>query len=406
MVADMFGGASDQVMGFVTSGGTESLMLAVRTYRNWGIKERGHQIGEGVIIASTSVHAAVLKAKEAYLVNIVLVPTDEAGVIDLKELEKTVRKYGNRLIAVIGSAPSYPMGVMDPIQEMAIIAKNNGCGMHVDCCLGAFIINYLDAYDTRYLALSGVTSLSADTHKNGLAPKGSSVLITKRLQSKNIAYYSIYSLPGWSGGVYGTPKDAGSQSCVQSFNALLAMLGTGKKGYKQIAVAIHEATDRLAQLILQYTGKLKLISTPQVNVVAFQIDKLWGLQKGAIYAFAHEMDKRKITLNTMNDEKVHFCVTARFAHDLNGYHAFQKAIEESLMSVKALNDDLIKTGKKFSGDAGMYCALEAAMTPVRQEMSKQKYFENLLLGQQGAKDAIRAYFLAQLDPFQKSSAFN
>lgn len=392
IVADMFGGKVNEVMGFVTSGGTESLMVAIRAYRDWGMKHRGHEPGEGVIIASDMVHAAIQKAGKAYCVEVVLLESDENGRMDLEALKSAEKYYGDRLIAIIGSAPCYPTGVIDPIAEMAAIAKKNGCGMHVDCCLGGFIVNW--NAERQYLTIPGVTSLSADTHKNGMAPKGSSVLVTKAMGDTNLAYYSIYSIPGWSGGAYGTPKDAGSQSCVQSLNALIALLGTGKDGYERLKHVVTFKTMGVASVIRQCEGKLKLIAPEEANVVAFKIDEKWGLGKGATYAFAHEMSKRNFVLNAINHDAVHFCVTVRFANDIDAIEKFSRAVNECLRSVDAMRWD-----KKFPGDAGMYCALEAALEPDSQELSKGKYLENWLLGRQGAHDAIRAYFLAQLDPF-------
>lgn len=98
---------------------------------------RGHGPGEGVIIASKSIHAAIMKASQAYLVKLILIDTDHIGRINLNHLREEVKRYGKRVIVIIGSAPSYPTGVIDPIRGMALIAKENGCGMHVDCCLGA-----------------------------------------------------------------------------------------------------------------------------------------------------------------------------------------------------------------------------------------------------------------------------
>lgn len=399
IVASMFGGSPNEVMGFVTSGGTESLMLAVRAYRDWGIKNRGHEPGEGVILASESVHAAVLKAGKAYQVEVILLETEENGRMDIEQLTQAVEKYGDRLIAIVGSAPCYPTGIIDPIEAMAAIARDNGCGMHVDCSLGGFIVNNLPCGKSEYLKIPGVTSLSVDTHKNGMAPKGSAVLVTAKWGDENLAYYSIYSVPEWMGGVYGTPKDAGSQSCVQSFNALLALLGTGQNGYQRLAREVNDVTLRLAECLKRFQGKIRLIAKPQVNVVAFKIDEGLCLEKGATYAFAHEMAKRNFVLNAMRNDTAHFCVTVRFASDLTALERFEKAVEESLRAVKELNDDLVAQGKKFSGDAGMYCALEAALTPDKGGLSKEKYAENWLFGRQGANDAIRAYFLAQLDPY-------
>lgn len=399
MVADMFGGNPREVMGFVTSGGSESLMVAVRSYREWGIKNRGHAPGEGVIIAGKSVHASIIKGGLASLVNVELVDTDETGKMDVDQLKALTQKHGNKVLAIIGSAPSYPTGVMDPIAEMAKIAKDNGCGLHVDCCLGAFVVNNLEQHNTSFLQIPGVTSLSADTHKNGLAPKGSSVLVTKKIGTQNLAYYSIYSIPEWSGGVYGTPKDAGSQSCVPSLCAFLALLGTGKEGYRRIAQAIHLSACALALTVNEFPGQLRLIAKPEANVVAFKIDEAWGLQKGATYAFADEMSKRNFVLNAISNDIVHFCVTARFAGNRRLLDQFKRAVFESLAATKKLNDKLQLQGKKFSGEAGMYCALGAAIAPNRKQMSLQKYLENMLLGLHGAQDAVKAYFLAQLDPF-------
>lgn len=398
IVASMFASSPSNVMGFVTSGGTESLMLAMRAYRNWGIRTLGHKPGEGVIIACNTVHAAVIKASQAYLIKVVLVGADKEGRTDLELLKKALKEHKGKVVAIVGSAPSYPWGVIDPIKEMSEIAYQHKVGMHVDCCLGAFVINNLSQYNTNYLDYPGVTSLSADPHKNGWAPKGSSVLVTKSKEDKNLAEYAIYTVPGWSGGVYGTAKDAGSQSCVNSLHALLAMLAIGKEGYCKMAQEIHLAAQELANSILKFEGKLKLLAKPEVNVVAFQIDKAFNLEKGATYAFAYEMKKRKFILNTLKDEAVHFCVTERFAGNPNALNEFYKALEESLEAVRVLNEELKKGGKKFPGDAGMYCALENAMKPDMQQLSKRKYIENFLLGPQGANDGVRAHFLAQMDP--------
>lgn len=401
MVADMFGGEKNEVMGFVTSGGTESLMLAARSYRDWGIKNRGHAPGEGVIIAGKSVHASIMKASSAYFIRTVLVDTDEAGTLDISQVKEALNHYGSSVVAIVGSAPSYPTGKVDPIVELATLAKEYGCGMHVDACLGGFVINNLKGYETDYLKIPGVSSLSADTHKNGWAPKGSSVLVCKDFGDQNLAYYSFYSIPEWSGGVYGTPKDAGSQSAVQSFNAFLAMLAIGQDGYEQIASEISSTTRKVAEKVKLFEGKLQLLNEPEVNVVAFRIDEKWGLEKGATYAFAHEMAKRGVVLNTLKDDAVHFCVTGRVIGNDNLLLSFEVAVEDSLLEVKRLNDKLKLSGEKFPGDAGMYCALEAALSPKKQELSVGKYAENLLLGEQGAKDAVRTYFLGQLDPYHK-----
>jgi sphinganine-1-phosphate aldolase len=367
----------------------------MRCYRNYGIDVRGHAPGESIILASKSVHAAVLKAGQAYLIQIILIDVDEKGCMDTDDLWYKLCSYGDQVVAIVGSAPSYPTGVTDPIQIMANMADALHCGFHVDCCLGGFIINNLPQHNCDYLSFKGVTSLSADTHKNGLAPKGSSVLVTRKLGDVNLAYYSIYSIPEWSGGVYGTSKDAGSQSCVHSLTALIAMLATGKDGYKRIAADIYENTIEMAAVIKSFPNELVLIAEPEVNVVAFKISDKAKMSKGAIYALAHEMSNHNFILNTLNGESVHFCITLRFASDSTAIERFREALTKSLIAVKRMNDD----GVKFPGDAGMYCSLETAMSPTLENLSYQKYIENTLLGKLGARDAIKSFFLAHMNPY-------
>ena len=105
---------------------------------------------------------------------------DASHSVDLDAARAAVKRLGSKLLCVIGSTPSYALGTIDPIEELAAMARTAGVGMHVDSCLGGFVVNYLDHVDPNWLALDGVTSLSCDTHKNGWAPKGSSVLVTKK----------------------------------------------------------------------------------------------------------------------------------------------------------------------------------------------------------------------------------
>lgn len=399
MVSSMFGGTPGAAKGFVTTGGTESLMLAMRIYRNWGMKERGHAPGEGVIIACSSVHAAIEKACQSYLLNVVYIGCDREGRANLSELESALKSNGNKVIAIVGSAPSYPRGVVDPIEKMAKLAQNYGCPMHVDCCLGGFIVNHLPQHNTKYLTLPGVTSLSADTHKNGMAPKGSSVLVTRKINGQDLATLSTYVIPGWSGGVYGTSRDPGSQSCVQNLCALVAMLSIGSKGYQEIATLTHGTTRQLATIIKKFPGRLRLLAEPDVNVVSFEIDPRWGLKKGAIYALADEMYKNNIALNKLHNQAVHFCVTLRFAANPSSLTNFYEILDKSLAALEQLNGKLVKEDKGFSGTAGMYGALNAALKPNSHELSSRKYIENLIMGSIGAKDAIRAHVGALRNPF-------
>lgn len=396
MVASMYGGAPDEVMGLVTTGGTDSLMTAARVYRNWGIDTYGHAPGEGVIVAPRSVHAAIEKSGMAYLLKVEYVDVNECGVVDLKSLDAALKRHGNKVVMVVGSAPEYSSGCVNQILEMAQRAYRHGCGMHVDNCLGGFIIKDLDQHNTDYLKIDGVTSISCDTHKNGQAPKGSSVLVMKDLLAK----YSIYSIPGWDGGVYGTPSDAGSQPCTAALNALLSMLAIGQNGYERIAKHIHTHAIEFAETIQSFKGKLRLLDSPQVNVVAFTIDEKWQIGKGAIYAFAHEMDERGFTFNTMPGDRLHFCITLRYSCDKDVNEKLKCAVKESLDVIQEMENK----GEVFPGDAGMYCSLGKALKPNTND-SIQDCIENFFLGTRGASEAVKAHFIASFDPHRKKSPY-
>lgn len=397
MVANMFGiiDKSD-VRGFVTSGGTESLMLAMRCYRNYGMKIKRHQPGQSIILSSRSVHAAVLKAGEAYLMKVVYVDDDKEGRMDTYDLDNKLYEYGSKVVCVVGSVPSYARGVIDPIEDIARLADEYEVGFHIDCCLGGFIINNLRKNAAKYLALQGVTSLSADTHKNGLAPKGSSVLVTKPIQNINLAYYSPYVFPDWSGGFYATIKDSGSQSVVPAFTALLAMLATGKDGYKEMADEIFHNAFTMGEVVNKaFYDNFALVAKPEVNVVAFKINPIWMIPRNAIYAISHEMSKRGFVFNNMKDDFIHFCITLRFVSDLYAMDKFRIALSQSIYEVERMYEK----GIEFPGDGGIYCALETAVEPKLAKLTWMTYIENKLLGRSGAKDAMRAYCLALMNPY-------
>lgn len=427
MVGAMFGGKANDIMGSTTSGGTESLMLAIRCYRNWGMAAKGHKVGQGIILACKSVHAAVVKGGAAYLEKIVFIDTDDDNKMDVEKLRSALNTYGKDVVAIIASAPTFPEGKVDPIPEIAKLAHKYQCGLHVDCCLGAFVINNLQKFkkdnklQTNYLAWDGVTSVSACTHKNGLAPKGSSILMTKPMPPiyskifKAIAYimnwklktlganlikYGFYESVDLDMDPYGSKKDSGSEPCTPALTTYIALSAVGQQGYERAAKLIHETTLKLAKLIsISFKGMLMLTGEPEVNVLALQLDPKYNIMEGGIYAFSEEMAKRNFILNNLKGDKVHLCVTLNLALNTKLDAEFLGAIHASLEAVKKENARLINEGKKFSGDAGIYCAIAEATEPTMATMSPGKYLENLLFGPLAAKETIEAYLLAQQNPF-------
>lgn len=329
MAARSFGGSSHEVDGFISAGSAESLKIAVLKYRDWGMKQRNHQKGEGIIIASRTVHQAVFEAGKTYFVNVLRIDTDQEGRIDLEKLIKAVKKYGRKIVAIIGSASTYPNGTMDPIAAMAHIALNSGCGMHVDCCFGGMTLPFLPGSDTKFLKLTGVTSLSVDMHQNELSPSSSSLLLTKRLGSKNLAApINEFNV------LYPFPKHSEGQSWQPALNAFLAMLAIGENGYRKIAEETRNSAIKLSEQIeAKFNGKLQLIAAPSTNVTAFKIDSEWRPETDATMTFAIAMQERNYPMNVV-ENMLSFSVNQHFASDPDSIEKFRFAVAESLHEIE------------------------------------------------------------------------
>ena len=203
------------------------------------------------------------------------------------------------------------------------------------------------------------------------------------------------------GGVYGSFKDQGSQP-INGLFAFFGMLAVGREGYNLISTRILETVNSLHKQLLTMK-EIKYLGDPDKNVVAFQLNPELGLEYGATYALAYEMKKRGVILNTMARDTVHFCVTLRFAANRESVIAFMRVLRESYHEVVKLNKELVSKGQKFQGDAGVYGAIDPAMSPSLRKLSTALYFQNLILGRKGAEEAVRSYFYARLNPYYKST---
>ncbi len=398
MIGNMFGSERGGVNGFVTSGGTESLMQSVYGYRQWGREKLGHSPTESVIIAPDTIHASLDKAERKFDVKVVKLPTDKHGNVSIDDVKSAMETYGKRVVALYGSAPNYPTGQEDPIEAMAKMAQDAGIGMHVDCCLGAFVINNVKQRD--YLKMPGVTSLSADTHKFGYTPKGSSVLLGVEGAQQDIIYHSAFSVPNWKGGVYGTPRDPGSQSSVPAFQTLLTLLAVGKKGYQESAKSIQRTTHSMKEMIeTDFKEELQVLGNSDINVLAFKIHENLGYETGATYALVDLLKKEGFILNAIKGDATHFAVTARAAQDATLIERLKTALKKTLAEVKDLNEKVKKKEAAFSGDAPLYCTVAEIAKPLIQEQTFGKYFENKFLGPLALKETVFKYFKALQDPY-------
>jgi sphinganine-1-phosphate aldolase len=309
MTAGMLGGghAADgaPVVGTVNSGGTESILLAMKAYRDFARERRG--IAAPEIVAPVTAHAAFDKAARFFDMPLVRVPVDDGFRADLDALAAAVTE---RTAVVVGSAPGFPHGVIDPIPEIAALAAERGVGCHVDACLGGFILPWAERlgypvppFDFR---LPGVTSMSADTHKYGYAAKGSSVVLYRGRELRHFQYYTVTD---WPGGLYLSPTFAGSRPGALAATCWAAMVSIGEDGYTEAARQILETGARIRDGIAAIPG-LSVPGDP-LWVTAFAAD---GLD---IYQVMENMGHRGWSLNGLQrPAAVHIAVTLR--HTLPG----------------------------------------------------------------------------------------
>ncbi|HVE83380.1 MAG TPA: aminotransferase class V-fold PLP-dependent enzyme, partial [Myxococcales bacterium] len=201
MTARMLGGdAAPSACGSVSSGGTESILLAMKVYRDLA-RERG--IREPEMVVPSSAHAAFDKAAQYFGLRQIKVPV----AADLRaDVAATRRALTRNTAVVVGSAPGFPHGAIDPIEELSELARSRGIGFHTDACLGGFILPFarklgypVPPFD---LQLEGVTSISCDTHKFGYAAKGTSVVLYR---SEALRHRQFYTATEWPGGLYYSP---------------------------------------------------------------------------------------------------------------------------------------------------------------------------------------------------------
>jgi sphinganine-1-phosphate aldolase len=252
--------------GATTSGGTESILMSVKTHRDWARAVKG--ISEPEMIVPASAHAAFDKAAAYFNIKLHSIPVDtETRQVDMKRVRRAINP---NTIMVVGSAINFPDGCQDDIVRLGKLAKTYNIGLHVDCCLGSFLMPFLEKagfpsepFDFR---VEGVTAISCDTHKYGFAPKGSSVVMYR---SSDLRQYQYYVNPEWSGGVYASPGLAGSRSGALIAGTWAAMHYMGEEGYVASCRAIVGAAKIIEQTIENSFPELYVLGKPPASVVAF-----------------------------------------------------------------------------------------------------------------------------------------
>lgn len=290
-----------RIVGAVTSGGTESILMAMKAYRDRAIA-RGNSHPE--IVAPVTAHAAFDKAAQYFRMRIVRVPVGEDFTADVEAMRRAMNR---RTVVLVASAPQFPHGLIDPVSRLSELALERRVGLHVDACLGGFVLPFarklgypVPPFDFQ---LPGVTSMSADTHKYAYASKGTSVVLYRGASLRSFQYFTATD---WPGGLYFSPTIAGSRPGALSAAAWAAMLAMGESGYLEAARRILEAAQRVKDAV-RAVPELQLIGDP-LFVAAFTSSSV------DVYRVMDGMAKRGWNLNGLHrPSAVHLAVTLRHA---------------------------------------------------------------------------------------------
>jgi sphinganine-1-phosphate aldolase len=255
-------GGNEQTCGAITSGGTESILVSLKAYREWG-KRRG--ITEPEIIVPLTAHAAFWKGADYFGIKLIEVAVNE---VDFKLNPKDVEKHINKhTVAIICSAPCYSVGIIDPVEELAELALKHDVGLHVDCCLGGFFLPFAkkDSPIPKFdFSVKGVTTISADTHKYGFATKGTSVVMFSTKELKSCMFFIA---PEWTGGIYASPTIAGSRSGAVVATCWASLMSLGEEGYTSINQRIMKE-QRIIKKGISDIPEIELMGDPLAMVIA------------------------------------------------------------------------------------------------------------------------------------------
>jgi len=287
-------------------------------YRNIAMK-KGIKWPE--IIICINAHAAFWKAAEIFRINLVVVDYDKTTYgIDIKKLRGAIN---SNTCAIVGSFPNFPHGINDDIEEMSKIAVQYDIGLHVDACLGGLLAGFYGHLNCNVkiakfdFLLPGVTTMSADLHKFGLAPKGVSWLLYKNRELRKHQYF-IY--PRWMGGTYPSPTIAGSRSPALMICAYAIMLKLGKSFYALQARNIHDMLQTIKAFCKENFKKIHVIGDPNICVISFTGEKI-----SLIY---DRMASKKWHLNLINNPVgISICVNSANLKEVDEH--FCKDLKES-----------------------------------------------------------------------------
>lgn len=336
MVASLFNGR--EAVGTVTSGGTESIFLVCKAYRDYAKYEKG--IKEPNMVIPVTAHAAFDKAAQMLKIKVKHIPfDDETTRVKLKAMKKALDK---NTCMLVGSAPAFPHGSIDPIPDIAKLGRKYNIPVHVDACLGGFLVPFMRKAGFPIpdfdFSVDGVTSISVDTHKYAYAPKGSSVILYK---NKSYRHYQYAVQPDWPGGIYGTPNLSGSRSGGIIATCWASLLFHGEQSYLDTTIKIISTT-KYIENGLRKNPDIYIIGKPDVSVIAI------GSKKFDIYRLSSALTSLGWNLNVLQfPSGFHICITMQHIHD--------GVADRFLQDVESCTREIMKNPEeKTRGTAAIY----------------------------------------------------
>jgi sphinganine-1-phosphate aldolase len=312
MTAAMLHGGPETV-GTMTSGGTESILLAVKAARDRA-KSRNKKLARPNIVVPETVHVAFDKAGHYFGCEVRFAKLDASMRVDVADMAQLIDAS---TVLLVGSAPQYPHGVVDPIQDIAALARKHKIPCHVDACIGGFFLPWVERlgyplplWDFR---VPGVTSISADVHKFGYGAKGASVVVYRNMDHLK---HQFFVSTDWPGGIYASPTIAGTRPGGAIAGAWASMMAMGENGYVDHVDRAMKAAARLAEGIEQ-TGKLSLVAKPDMCIVSFTTRPETKLD---VFALADRLEDRDWLVDRQqNPNCIHCTVTSNHAERIDEY---------------------------------------------------------------------------------------
>jgi len=334
----------DQAAGFMTSGGTESILLAVKGARERGRREKG--ITTPNVVLATSAHAAFEKACYYFGLESRRITVDAEWRADVTAMSAAI---DSNTVLLVGSAPQYPQGVIDPISEIAALGLSMDINVHVDACMGGVTLPFLERlgmpitpWDFR---VDGVTSISVDLHKYGYTAKGASVILHR---NKKLRSYQTFVTDNWLGGFYGSSGVLGTKSGGPMAAAWAVMNYLGDDGYLRLTKAAYDACQQLADAIEQFP-ELQLRARPDSTLLSFGARETHddSLPMFDIYAVADLLAQRGWYVDKQSPPASLHCT-------VNAVHG--AVIDDFLIDLRWAVDEVVTNDSR--GERGSYGTIE------------------------------------------------